>query len=119
MHRWVKREYVERAHQFFERYGGRAVVLARFIPIVRTFLPFVAGGAGMSYATFTFYNVTGCLLWVGVCVGAGYLFGNIPIVRQNFELVVIGIVGVSLLPLVFEVLRSWRARGKAREQEPA
>ena len=71
MHRWVKREYVQRAHEFFEQHGGRAVVLARFVPIVRTFLPFVAGGAGMTYRSFTFYNVTGCLLWVGTCVGAG------------------------------------------------
>jgi membrane-associated protein len=106
IHRWVKREYVERAHEFFERHGGRAVVLARFVPIVRTFLPFVAGGAGMSYRSFTFYNVTGCLLWVGVCVGAGYLFGNIPVVKNNFTLVALGIIGVSLLPMAFELLKS-------------
>jgi membrane-associated protein len=108
MHRWVKREYVQRAHLFFEKYGGRAVVLARFVPIVRTFLPFVAGGAGMSWRAFTFYNVIGCLLWVGLCVGAGYLFGNIPVVKENFELVVLGIIGVSLLPILFEVIKSRR-----------
>jgi len=108
MHRWVKREYVHRAHEFFERHGGRAVVLARFVPIVRTFLPFVAGGAGMSYRTFTFYNVTGCLLWVGVCVGAGYLFGNIPVVKNNFTLVALGIVAVSLLPMVIELAKARR-----------
>ena len=108
IHRWVKREYVLRAHEFFERYGGRAVVMARFVPIVRTFLPFVAGGAGMSWRAFTFYNVTGCLLWVGACVGAGYLFGNIPVVKENFELVVLGIIGVSLLPLVFELIKARR-----------
>jgi membrane-associated protein len=108
MHRWVKREYVQRAHEFFERYGGRAVVLARFVPIVRTFLPFVAGGAGMSWRAFTFYNVTGCLLWVGLCVGAGYLFGNIPVVKENFELVVLGIIGVSLLPILFELIKARR-----------
>jgi membrane-associated protein len=110
-HRYVKREYVQRAHEFFERYGGRAVVMARFVPIVRTFLPFVAGGAGMSWRAFTFYNVTGCLLWVGLCVGAGYLFGNIPVVKENFELVVLGIIAVSLLPIVFEMI-------KARRQPP-
>ena len=108
LHRWVKREHVQRAHEFFERYGGRAVVLARFVPIVRTFLPFVAGGAGMSWRAFTFYNVTGCLLWVGLCVAAGYLFGNIPVVKENFELVVLGIIGVSLLPLLFELIKSRR-----------
>jgi membrane-associated protein len=108
IHRWVKREYVVRAHEFFERYGGRAVVLARFVPIVRTFLPFVAGGAGMSWRAFTYYNVIGCLLWVGICVGAGYVFGNIPVVKENFELVVIGIIGVSLIPLVVELFKAWR-----------
>ncbi len=108
IHRWVKRDYVLRAHEFFERYGGRAVVLARFVPIVRTFLPFVAGGAGMSWRAFTYYNVIGCLLWVGICVGAGYVFGNIPVVKENFELVVIGIIGVSLIPLVVELFKAWR-----------
>ena len=111
MHRWVKREYVQRAHEFFEQHGGRAVVLARFVPIVRTFLPFVAGGAGMSYRAFTFYNVTGCLLWVGACVGAGYLFGNIPVVKNNFTLVALGIVAVSLLPMVAEMIRARRTAG--------
>jgi membrane-associated protein len=111
MHRWVKREYVQRAHAFFEQHGGRAVVLARFVPIVRTFLPFVAGGAGMSYSSFTFYNVTGCLLWVGACVGAGYMFGNIPVVKNNFTLVALGIVAVSLLPMVFELIKSRRGAG--------
>jgi membrane-associated protein len=111
MHRWIKREYVQRAHEFFEQHGGRAVVLARFVPIVRTFLPFVAGGAGMTYSSFTFYNVTGCLLWVGTCVGAGYLFGNIPVVKNNFTLVALGIVGVSLLPMVFELIKARRGAG--------
>ena len=106
--RFVKPEYVMQAHEFFVRHGGKAVVLARFVPIVRTFLPFVAGGADMPYRTFALYNVTGAVAWVGICVGAGYLFGNIPVVRQNFELVVLGIVGVSLLPIVVEVLRARR-----------
>ena len=109
VHRYVKREYVRRAHEFFEKHGGRAVVLARFVPIVRTFLPFVAGGAGMTYRTFTIYNAVGCILWVGVCVGAGYLFGNIPVVKDNFTLVALGIVAVSLLPLVYEVIKARRA----------
>jgi len=110
VHRFVKREHVQRAHEFFERHGGRAVILARFVPIVRTFLPFVAGGAGMSYRSFTVYNVTGCLLWVGLCVGAGYLFGNIPVVKDNFALVALGIVAVSLLPMVFEIIKARRQK---------
>src|SRR5687768_17379687 len=104
----VKREHVRRAHDFFEKHGGKAVVLARFVPIVRTFVPFVAGGANMSYPTFAFYNITGAIAWVGICVGAGYLFGNIPVVRDNFELVVIAIIAVSVLPIVFEVIKNWR-----------
>ncbi len=106
--RLVKREHVRRAHDFFETHGGKAVVMARFVPIVRTFVPFVAGGAGMSYRAFAFYNVTGAILWVGVCVGAGYLFGNIPVVKENFELVVIGIIFVSLIPLAIETYKAWR-----------
>ena len=110
LHRFVKRDHVLRAHAFFLKHGGKAVVLARFVPIVRTFLPFVAGGADMPYRTFAFYNVLGAVLWVAICAGAGYLFGNIPIVKENFELVVLGIVGVSVLPIVYEVVRSYAKR---------
>jgi membrane-associated protein len=117
VHRYVKREHVLRAHEFFERHGGRAVILARFVPIVRTFLPFVAGGAGMTYRSFTVYNAVGCILWVGVCVGAGYLFGNIPVVKDNFTLVALGIVAVSLLPLAFELFKSWRGPTKPSSGE--
>jgi membrane-associated protein len=106
--RVVKREHVQRAHEFFERHGGKAVVLARFVPIVRTFVPFVAGGANMSYSVFALYNVTGAIAWVGICVGAGFLFGNIPVVKENFELVVIGIIFVSIIPLLVETYRAWR-----------
>jgi membrane-associated protein len=113
LHKFVKREYVVRAHEFFEKHGGRAVVLARFVPIVRTFLPFVAGGAGMTYRSFTIYNAVGCILWVVLCVGAGYLFGNIPVVKNNFTLVALGIVFVSLLPLLFEMIK---ARREGRRQ---
>jgi membrane-associated protein len=114
IYRVVKREHVIRAHEFFEKHGGKAVVLARFVPIVRTFVPFVAGGANMTYRTFAFYNVTGAILWVGICAGAGYLFGNIPVVKENFELVVIGIIAVSVLPIVVEVIKSWRQPGAER-----
>jgi membrane-associated protein len=103
--RWVNPSYLARAHEFFERHGGKAIVLARFAPIIRTFVPFVAGVAEMSYPAFALYNVIGGTVWVVVCVGAGYAFGNVPIVKDNFSLVTIGIVFVSLLPLVFEYLR--------------
>ena len=103
--RWVNPAYIERAHAFFERHGGKAIVLARFVPIVRTFVPFVAGVAEMSYRTFALYNVTGGIAWVVICIGAGYLFGNVPVVRENFSLVALGIVIVSLLPMVFEYVR--------------
>ena len=103
--RWVNPAYIERAHAFFERHGGKAIVLARFVPIVRTFVPFVAGVAEMSYRTFALYNVTGGVGWVVICIGAGYLFGNVPVVRENFSLVALGIVLGSLVPMVFEFVR--------------
>ena len=103
--RWINPAYVARAHEFFERHGGKAIVLARFMPIVRTFVPFVAGIGEMSYPKFAFYNVAGAVLWVGVCVGAGYAFGNVPVVRDNFSLVAIGIVIVSVLPMAIEFVR--------------
>ena len=108
--RWLNPAYVTRAHEFFERHGGKAIVLGRFMPIVRTFVPFVAGIGEMSYPSFAFYNIAGALLWVGVCVGAGYAFGAVPIVRDNFSLVAIGIVFVSLLPMVIEFVRYRRQR---------
>ena len=107
-HRLLNRDHLAKAHAFFERYGGKAVVLGRFVPIVRTFVPFVAGAGAMTYGTFVFYNVAGAVLWVGVCVGAGLLFGNVPIVKDNFSLVALGIVFVSLLPAVFEIIRHRR-----------
>ena len=105
MHRLLNREHLTKAHAFFEQYGGKAVVLSRFLPIVRTFVPFVAGAAKMAPKSFVFYNAIGACAWVGLCVGAGLAFGNIPIVRNNFSLVTIGIVIVSLLPMAIEFLR--------------
>jgi membrane-associated protein len=104
--RLLNRKHLQQAHEFFERYGGKAVVLGRFVPIVRTFVPFVAGAGSMSYPQFAFYNVAGGILWVGLCCGAGYAFGNVPVVKHNFELVVVGIVFVSLLPIAWSVLIS-------------
>jgi len=106
--RLMNRQYLDRAHAFFEEYGGKAIILGRFVPIVRTFVPFVAGAAQMTYPTFIFYNFTGAVAWVGLCMGAGLLFGNIPIVKQNFSLITIGIVFVSVLPMLIEYLRHRR-----------
>jgi membrane-associated protein len=108
--RLLNREHLQRAHEFFETYGGKAVVLGRFVPIVRTFVPFVAGAAQMTSPTFVLYNLLGAVGWVGLCLGAGVLFGNVPVVKQNFSLVTIGIVVVSLLPVAFEYLSRRRAR---------
>jgi len=107
--RWINPAYIDRAHEFFERHGGKAIVLGRFMPIVRTFVPFVAGVAEMSYPSFAVYNVAGAVAWVGICIGAGYVFGNVPIVKDNFSLVAIGIVIVSVLPMVIEFLRHRRS----------
>jgi membrane-associated protein len=104
-HRLLNREHLKRAHGFFEEYGGKAIILGRFVPIVRTFVPFVAGAAAMRSHTFVLVNLVGAAAWVGICVGAGLLFGNVPIVKQNFSLVTIGIVAVSLLPMAIEVFR--------------
>ena len=104
-HRLLNRDHLARGHAFFEQYGGKAVVLSRFVPIVRTFLPFVAGATAMKPSAFGFYNLVGAAGWVALCLGAGFLFGNVPIVRQNFSLVTIGIVIVSVLPMAVEYLR--------------
>jgi membrane-associated protein len=114
-HRLLNRKHLAEAHRFFERYGGKAVVLGRFVPIVRTFVPFVAGAGSMSYPQFAFYNIAGGLLWVGLCCGAGYAFGNVPIVKENFELVVVGIVFISLLPIAWSILISKLSRSSAAE----
>ena len=106
--RFLKKEYLDRTHQFYEKYGGKTIIIARFVPIVRTFAPFVAGVGSMTYVKFASYNVIGGLLWVGVCVFAGYAFGNIPVVKENFTLVILGIIFVSILPGIIEFLRQRR-----------
>ncbi len=112
-HRMLNHDHLHKSHDFFERYGGKAIVLGRFVPIIRTFVPFVAGCGSMSYPQFALYNVLGGLLWVVSCVGAGYAFGNVPFVKANFEFVVIGIVAVSLLPFAWGLLSERRRRAKA------
>jgi membrane-associated protein len=103
--RFLNRRHLERTHEFYERYGAKTIVIARFVPIVRTFAPFVAGIGLMRYGRFLFYNVAGALLWILSLVLGGYLFGNIPIVRRNFSLVILAIIVLSILPGVIEVLR--------------
>jgi len=111
-HPLLNRQHLDRAHAFFEKYGGMAVVLTRFVPIIRTFVPFVAGAGAMRYSAFALYNVLGGILWVGICLGAGYAFGNVPVVKDNFSLVAIGIVVVSMIPMVVEWLRH-RKKGRS------
>ena len=107
--RLLNRDHLNKAHAFFEKYGGKAIILGRFVPIVRTFVPFVAGAGTMTYSTFALYNVTGAIIWVGICTLFGYAFGNVPVVRENFTLVALGIVFVSVLPILVEFLRHQRS----------
>lgn len=108
--RFLKREHLEKTHAYFEKYGGKTIVIARFIPIVRTLAPFVAGVGSMTYSKFLFYNVSGAILWVGVCVFGGYLFGNIPLVQKNFTLITLLVIVVSLLPIITEMVKSRREK---------
>jgi len=116
--RLVKKKHIDRTHAFFERYGGKTIIIARFVPIVRTFAPFVAGVGAMTYSRFMMFNVVGAVLWVGLIVPAGYYFANLPIVKNNFSLVILGIIFVSMLPAVIEILREWRRR-KAQPAQDA
>lgn len=111
--RFFKKEYLLKAHAFYERHGGKTVILARFVPIVRTFSPFVAGIAHMRYTHFLAYSITGAGLWVSVFVYVGYFFGNLPFVKKNFSLAIIAIIVVSVLPGVVEYLRHRRAAARA------
>lgn len=117
--RLLSRKHLDSAHRFYERHGGKAVILGQFLPIIRTFVPYVAGAGAMNYPRFMMYNILGAALWVGVCVGAGYLFGNIPWVKENFELVVMGIIAVSIIPVIIQVVRTrFASRGAAKEAPP-
>jgi len=108
----IKKEYLNKAHRFYEKYGGKAIFLARFVPIVRTFAPFVAGIARMNYGVFLLYNIIGGLTWVSVFLFSGYFFGNLPFVKENFHYVVLVIIVLSIAPIVYEVL-------KAKKEIPA
>jgi membrane-associated protein len=103
--RFLNKEYLYRTHRFYEKYGGKTIILARFIPIIRTFAPFVAGIGSMTYRRFILYNISGGIAWVVIFVLGGYLFGNIPVVKQNFSLVIFAIIILSVLPGIIEFLR--------------
>jgi membrane-associated protein len=110
--RFLRKDYLDRTHAFYEKHGGKTIILARFVPIIRTFAPFVAGVGSMSYGKFLTYNVVGAVLWVGLLVPAGYFFGNITVVRENFTLVILAIIALSITPIAYEALR-------ARHRRPA
>ncbi|WP_455816541.1 DedA family protein [Pseudomonas cerasi] len=111
-----RRSYLDKTHAFYERHGGKTIILARFVPIVRTFAPFVAGMGKMSYRHFALYNVAGGLLWVLLFTYAGYLFGNFPVVQENLKLLIVAIILLSVLPGVIEVIRHRRAARQQKQQ---
>ena len=109
----LNKKHLIRAHEFYEKYGGKTIILARFVPIVRTFAPFVAGVGKMNYFYFALYNVVGAILWVVICVMAGHYFGQFEFVQKRFELVLIAIVVISVLPMAWEIWRAWRQSKRA------
>ena len=111
--RFIKKKHLDRTHAFYEKYGAKTIIIARFVPIVRTFAPFVAGVGTMSYGKFLTYNVVGAILWVVSLTYAGFALGNVPFVKKHFEIIVLAIIVVSILPGVYEVLRVWLAREKS------
>jgi membrane-associated protein len=107
--RWLNQKHLQRTHDFYEKYGGKTIFLARFVPIVRTFAPFVAGVGSMTYSHFALYNITGAASWVLAFLLAGYFFGQIPAIQSNFHIVIVAIIVISLLPIAFEFVRARRA----------
>ena len=114
--RFLKPQYLDRTQRFYERYGGKTIIFARFVPIIRTFAPFLAGVGQMNYSRFAMFNVVGALLWIVLFVLGGYYFGNIPIVKENFTLVILAVIVLSILPAVLE---AWRARRETRQEKAA
>jgi membrane-associated protein len=114
--RWLNKRHLMRTHEFYEKYGGKTIILARFVPIIRTFAPFVAGVGSMTYARFAIYNVTGGVAWVLSFLLAGYFFGQLPIVKEYFHLVIVAIIVISVVPIVLEFVRARRSAEPARSQ---
>jgi membrane-associated protein len=108
--RFLRKDYLDRTHAFYEKHGGKTIILARFVPIIRTFAPFVAGVGAMSYPKFITYNIVGAVLWVGLFVPLGYFFGNMPTVKENFSLVILAIIALSVMPIAVEAIRARRSR---------
>lgn len=113
---FLKKEHLDRTYEFYEKYGGKTIILARFVPIVRTFAPFVAGVGSMNYSRFITFNIIGGVAWVAIFLFLGYVFGNVPFVKQNFEIVTLAIVLISVLPMVFEYIRSRRAKSTVAKE---
>jgi len=111
--RFLKKEYLDKTHAYFEKYGGKTIIIARFVPIVRTFAPFVAGVGAMTYGKFISYNIVGGLLWVTLFTFGGYFFGNLDFVKHNFSIVIFAIIGISVVPAVIEYLRERNSTKKA------
>jgi membrane-associated protein len=115
----LKQKHLDKTHAFFEKYGGKTIIMARFVPIVRTFAPFVAGIGAMTYPRFLAYSIGGAILWVGVCVTAGYFFGLHPFVQKNFSVVILAIIAISILPAVYEIIKHRREAKHLTETEPS
>ncbi len=113
--KFINQDHIDKTQEFYKKHGGKTIILARFVPIVRTFAPFVAGVGKMHYDTFVLYNVVGGIIWVTAFTLAGYFFGNIPAVQHNFTLVVLGIIGISVLPMIYEFIKSKREKAKKSE----
>ncbi len=111
--RFLKRSHLEKAHAFYEKWGGVAIIMARFVPFLRTYVPFVAGMSRMTYGKFAFFNITGGILWVGLVTYLGYFFGNIPWVKSNQGLVSIGIIAVSMIPVLIGLIKAWQEKSSA------
>jgi membrane-associated protein len=112
---FLRRKHLDRAHAFFEKYGGRAIILARFVPIVRTFVPFVAGVGKMTYPRFLAFNIIGAFVWIYFFTYAGFIFGNQPFVQKNFKLVILAIIFLSIVPIAYELWRGWRENRKVAQ----
>ena len=117
--RFLKKEYLDKTHAFYEKHGGKTIILARFVPIVRTFAPFVAGVGAMTYKKFIVYNIVGGIVWVNIFVWLGYFFGNLPFVKKNFEIAILAIIFISVMPMIYEFAKSKLEARKEKAQAEA